>query len=116
MSLEILSNEEFPSKPHNSPAVRVPGLLFCSGQIGKGEIKAATIQALSNLKKVLELGGSSQSQVVKYNIFLLDMDDFDAMNEAFVAALPSPKPARTCVQAAKLPGGAIVEIECIAQV
>ncbi|RYF51841.1 MAG: RidA family protein [Cytophagaceae bacterium] len=43
MSKEIISNSEFPLKPHNSPAVKVPGLVFCSGQVGMGEIKAATV-------------------------------------------------------------------------
>ncbi|RSH89688.1 hypothetical protein EHS25_002239 [Saitozyma podzolica] len=117
MSKETISSAEFPLKPHNSPAVKVPGLVFCSGQVGMGEIKAATRESLGNLKKVLELSGSSLEKVVKYNVFLKDMDEMATMNEAFVAFLPDPKPARTCIQAGKLPGGpnASIEIECIAQ-
>ncbi|OCF35089.1 hypothetical protein I317_01800 [Kwoniella heveanensis CBS 569] len=112
-----ISNEEFPLKPHNSPAVKVGNLVFCSGQVGMGEIKAATRESLGNLKKVLELSGSSLEKVVKYNVFLKDMNEMGTMNEAFVAFLPDPKPARSCVQVGKLPGGpnASVEIECIAE-
>ncbi|ORY67523.1 Endoribonuclease L-PSP/chorismate mutase-like protein [Pseudomassariella vexata] len=114
MSRQLISNEEFPQRPHNCPAVTVPGLVFCSGQIGKGEIKQATTTALSNLKKVLELSGSSIEKVVKFNVYLQDMKDFDTMNEAYIAFLPPNPPARTCIQAGCLPGGAVVEIECIA--
>ncbi|ORY35065.1 Endoribonuclease L-PSP/chorismate mutase-like protein [Naematelia encephala] len=119
MSREIISSEKYPEKPHNSPAVRVPGLVFCSGQVGKGpDIKAGTVEALSALKDVLELSGATLESVCKYNIFLKNMDDFVEMNKAFVAFLPDPKPARTCIQAGRLPGGpdSIIEIECIAQV
>ncbi|KAI1252840.1 hypothetical protein MGN70_005046 [Eutypa lata] len=115
MSRQLISSEEFPPRPHNTPAVKVPGLVFCSGQTAKGEIKQATTTALSNLKKVLELSGSSLEKVVKFNVYLQDMGDFDAMNEAYIAFLPPNPPARTCIQAGCLPGGAIVEIECIAQ-
>ncbi|KAK6910693.1 hypothetical protein V866_000401 [Kwoniella sp. B9012] len=110
-------NDEFPLKPHNSPAVKIGNLVYCSGQVGMGEIKAATRESLGNLKKVLELSGSSLEKVVKYNVFLKDMDEMLTMNEAFVAFLPDPKPARTCIQAGKLPGGpnASIEIECVAE-
>ncbi|KAI6087296.1 Endoribonuclease L-PSP/chorismate mutase-like protein [Hypoxylon rubiginosum] len=118
MSRQLITSEEFPQKPHNCPAVKVPGLIFCSGQVGKGEIKQATTTAITNLGKVLELAGSSLNNVVKFNIYLADMNDFDVMNEAFIAALPPNPPARTCIQAGRLPGGpnSVVEIECIAQV
>ncbi|RXK37259.1 hypothetical protein M231_05480 [Tremella mesenterica] len=114
MSREIISSAEFPIKSFNSPAVKIPGLLFCGGQIGKGDIKDATLTALTRLKSVLELGGSSLDKVVKFNIFIGDMDEFDSMNEVFVAFVPDPKPARTCIQAGRLPAGAAIEIECIA--
>ncbi|WWD08276.1 hypothetical protein V865_006387 [Kwoniella europaea PYCC6329] len=118
-AIQTVSSASFPLKPHNSPAVVVtsPGLIFCSGQVGKSaDIKEATFQSLTNLKDVLELGGSSLSKIVKINIFILDLDNFDAMNEAFVSFLPDPKPSRTCIQAARLPSDATIEIECIAQV
>ncbi|WWC94417.1 hypothetical protein V866_001259 [Kwoniella sp. B9012] len=117
MSREIISNDKYPLKPHNCPATKVPGLIFCSGQTAPGPVGPATTQALSQLKDVLELAGSSQEKVLKYNIFLKDMDDYLEMNKAFVAFLPSPCPARTCIQAGKLPGhpNTTIEIECIAQ-
>ncbi|OWZ63422.1 hypothetical protein AYX15_04613 [Cryptococcus neoformans] len=115
---EIVSSAIFPLKPHNSPAAKVPGLIFCSGQIGNGEIEAATLESLTKLKALLELGGSSLEQIVKINIFMKDINQFNAMNEVFSKFLPNPKPARTCIQAGKLPGGetSTIEIECIAQV
>ncbi|WWD18884.1 hypothetical protein CI109_103339 [Kwoniella shandongensis] len=116
MSREYISNDEFPPKPHNVPAVKVPGLVFCAGQTATGEIKQATTTVLSNLQKVLELAGSSLDKVVKYNVYLQDMGDFAAMNEAYIAFLPKNPPSRTCIQAGCLPGGSIIEIECVAQV
>ncbi|ODO02041.1 hypothetical protein L198_02772 [Cryptococcus wingfieldii CBS 7118] len=117
MSRELISNEEFPTKPHNCPAVKVPGLVFCAGQTATGEIKQATLKVLTNLKKLLELSGSSLDQVVKYNVYLKDMKDFAAMNEVYIDFLPKAMPSRTCIQAGDLPGeGTIIEIECIAQV
>ncbi|WRT70488.1 uncharacterized protein IL334_007486 [Kwoniella shivajii] len=115
MSRELVFSEKFPQKPHNCPAVKVPGLIFCAGQTATGEIKQATTTVLQNLKEVLELGGSSLDKVVKYNVLLQDMGDFAAMNEAYIAFLPKPMPARTCIQAGCLPGGSTIEIECIAQ-
>ncbi|AGV14521.1 hypothetical protein, variant [Cryptococcus neoformans var. grubii H99] len=74
---EIVSSEVFPLKPHNSPAAKVPGLIFCSGQIGNGEIEAATLESLTKLKALLELGGSSLEQIVKINIFMKDINQFN---------------------------------------
>ncbi|AFR94091.1 hypothetical protein J008_01939 [Cryptococcus neoformans] len=117
MSRELISSAEFPPKPHNCPAVKIPGLVFCAGQTATGEIKQATHTVLSNLQKVLELAGSSLDKVVKYNVYLKDMKDFAAMNEVYIAFLPPNPPSRTCIQAGDLPGeGTIIEIECIAQV
>ncbi|ODN80649.1 hypothetical protein L202_02829 [Cryptococcus amylolentus CBS 6039] len=116
---QIISSEKYPLKPHNSPAVKVPGLIFASGQVGTGDIETATKQSVAALKDVLELAGSSLSAIVKLNIFLADMNDMVAMNDVIVPLLPEgPKPARTCIQAGKLPGGptARIEIEAIAQV
>jgi enamine deaminase RidA (YjgF/YER057c/UK114 family) len=72
--------------------------------------------ALQNLKEVLELAGSSLEQVVKYNIYLADMKDFAAMNEAYIGFLPQPMPSRSCLQAVPPGNGTVIEIECIAQV
>ncbi|CAG7940621.1 unnamed protein product [Penicillium nalgiovense] len=110
MSRQLISSEKFPTKPHNCPAVKVPGLVFCAGQTATGEIKQAT-----NLKEVLELSGSSLEQVVKYNVYLADMKDFAAMNEAYIDFLPQPMPSRSCLQAVAPGNGTVIEIECIAQ-
>jgi enamine deaminase RidA (YjgF/YER057c/UK114 family) len=72
--------------------------------------------ALQNLKEVLELSGSSIEQVVKYNVYLADMNDFAAMNEAYIDFLPKPMPSRSCLQALPPGPGTVIEIECIAQV
>lgn len=71
---------------------------------------------LQNLKEVLELSGSSLEQVVKYNVYLADMKDFAAMNEAYIDFLPKPMPSRSCLQAVPPGNGTVIEIECIAQV
>ncbi|KAH7419253.1 Endoribonuclease L-PSP/chorismate mutase-like protein [Cadophora sp. MPI-SDFR-AT-0126] len=115
MSRQLISSEKFPTKPHNCPAVKVPGLVFCAGQTATGEIKSATRTVLQNLKEVLELAGSSLEQVVKYNVYLADMKDFAAMNEVYIDFLPQPMPARSCLQAVAPGNGTVIEIECIAQ-
>ncbi|KAM0746356.1 Endoribonuclease L-PSP [Meredithblackwellia eburnea MCA 4105] len=105
-------------------ATKVPGLIFCSGQTpidgsGKlvpGGIREHTLQCIKNLEKVLKHAGASLENVVKVNIFLKNMDDFAAVNEVYEKAMPTPKPARSCFQAGKLPNDVIVEIECIASV
>lgn len=71
--------------------------------------------ALQNLKEVLELSGSSIEKVVKFNVYLADMKDFAAMNEAYIEFLPQPMPARSCLQAVAPGNGTVIEIECIAQ-
>ncbi|BCS02639.1 RidA family protein [Aspergillus luchuensis] len=107
MARQLISSEKFPPKPHNCPAVKVPGLVFCAGQTATGEIKQAT--------EVLELSGSSLEQVVKYNVYLADMKDFAAMNEVYIDFLPKPMPSRSCLQAVPPGDGTVIEIECIAQ-
>ena len=105
-----------------SPGVRAGGFLFTSGQLParpSGELvaddmRAATRQCLENVRGVLEAGGASLEAVVKVTVFLADMADFAAMNEAYADFFPSPPPARTCVQVAALPKGARIEIEAVA--
>ncbi|RYO65168.1 hypothetical protein AA0113_g5438 [Alternaria arborescens] len=116
MSRQLISSEKFPTKPHNSPATKVPGLVFCAGQTATGEIKQATRKVLQNLKEILELSGSSLEQVVKYNVYLADMKDFAPMNEVYIDFLPQPMPSRSCLQALPPGDSTVIEIECIAQV
>ena len=107
-----------------SQAVRSGGFLFCSGQIpldpgtGKmvdGGIEAQTDRVLKNLEAVLAAGGATLAAVVKTTVFLADLADFPAMNAVYGKYFPLDPPARATVQAARLPAGALVEIEAIAK-
>ncbi len=97
-------------------------LVFTAGQIGidprTGElvegVAAQAEQALKNLSAVLESGLSSLKNVLKVTIFLSDIGDFDTVNEVYARHFPVEPPARSAVQVAALPKGALVEIECIA--
>jgi len=124
-NIEKINSPENPAHPHIlSHATKIPGLIFLSGQtpVGKdgvlvpGGIQEHTAQCIENLGNVLKAAGSSWERVVKVNVFLKDMDNFVAMNEVYEKLLPTPKPARTCIQAAKLPNDVDVEIEAIAAV
>ena len=106
-----------------SQAVVAGGLVFASGQIPldpatgefvEGGIAEQTEQVLRNLSKVLEAAGSSLSLVVKTTVFLADMNDFAAMNEAYAGFFAEEPPARSTVQAARLPRDARVEIDVVA--
>ena len=108
-----------------SQAVRSGGFLFCSGQIpldpatGKmveGGIEAQTERALRNLAAVLTAGGASLPAVVKTTVYLADLADFPVMNAIYGKFFPENPPARATVQAAKLPAGALVEIDAIAAI
>ena len=86
-----------------------------SGQIvGKGDIKAQTEQVFKNLRAILEAAGSSLDNLVKTTVFLQNLDDFAGMNEVYAANVGDTPPARSTVEVAKLPSGALVEIEAIA--
>ncbi|EIM83533.1 Endoribonuclease L-PSP [Stereum hirsutum FP-91666 SS1] len=122
MSVEKINSTEVGQHKHIlSHATKVPGLIFLSGQtpvkdgkLVEGGIKEHTAQCIANLGEVLKAAGSSWEKVLKVNVYLKDMDNFSAMNEVYEQLLPTPKPARTCIQAAKLPGDVDVEIEAIA--
>ncbi len=108
-----------------SQGILCGGFLFCSGQIpldpatGKtadGGIEAQTEQVLRNLQAVLAAGGSSLAAVVKTTVYLADLGDFPKMNAVYGKFFPADPPARATVQAAKLPAGALVEIDAIAAI
>ena len=101
-----------------TPAVRAGDWLVCSGQVplrdGKlvqGGIAEATKQCVTNVRALLESHGARLDQVVKTTVFLTDMADYPAMNEAYMAAFGDHRPARSAVAVAALPLGAPVEIE-----
>jgi len=106
-----------------SQAVKVGNMLYTSGQLAinaatgefvNDDIKKATAQSLDNVKAILEEAGTSLDKVVKTLVFLKDMNDFAAMNEVYSQYFSTNPPARSCVEVAKLPKDALVEIEVIA--
>jgi len=108
-----------------SQAVVHGGIAYLSGQIPldpstnqivDGDISAQTERVLQNLKAVLEACGASLGSVLKTTVFLRDMADFPKMNEVYGRYFSSQPPARSTVQAARLPRDVSVEIDCIAAV
>ena len=123
--MEIIATEKAPAAlgPY-SQAIRANGMIYCSGQIpinpATGTIEAKTIeeqtaQAITNLKNVLEKAGSSLAKVVKTTVFIKDMNDFAALNKVYAELFGDTKPARSCVEVARLPKDVLVEIECMAE-
>jgi 2-iminobutanoate/2-iminopropanoate deaminase len=108
-----------------SQAIAAGGFLFCSGQIALkpstnqlagDDVTAQTEQALENIAAVLHANAMTFSNVVKTTVYLVDLADFAAMNDAYTLYFQHPYPARSTVQVAALPRGARVEIEAIAVV
>ena len=111
----------FQGAPYNQ-AIVAGELVFVAGQLGlkpgdtaiEGDVATQTGQALSNLAAILEAAGSSMDRLVKTSVFLLDLADFQAMNEVYATRVGSHPPARSTFQVAALPSGARVEIEAVA--
>lgn len=106
-----------------SQGVAAGGFVFTAGQIGldpatgamvEGGVVAQAVQAISNLEAVLAAGGCSLSDVVKTTLFLADMRDFAAVNGVYDSRFDAPYPARSTVEAAGLPAGALFEIDAVA--
>ena len=121
---EAIASERAPKAagPY-SPAVKAGGFVFCSGQgplrpgtteVVDGDVRVQTRRVLENLKAVLEAAGSSTDRVVKCNVYLADIRQFDAMNEVYAGFFQAPYPARTTIQVGALPLGIGIEIECVA--
>ncbi len=106
-----------------SQGIVAGGLVFVSGQLGidpegghvvQGGIVEQTEQVMRNLSAILQEAGSSLDDVVMTSIFLVDLDDFPAMNEVYARHLSEPYPARATVQIAALPSGARIEVAVVA--
>ena len=123
---EIVRTESAPAPFQGAPynqAVKVGELVFVAGQLGlrPGEkemvgpgIAEQTEQVLANLRAILEAAGSGLENLVKTTVFLQSLGDFAAMNEVYAKHVGDRPPARSTVEVAALPSGALVEIEAIA--
>jgi 2-iminobutanoate/2-iminopropanoate deaminase len=126
MSKDVVRTEAAPAPFQGAPysqAIKANGFVFVSGQLALrpgekdlmgGEIGTQTEQVFANLRAILEAAGSSLEQLVKTTVFLQNLDDFAGMNEVYAKHVGSTPPARSTVEVAKLPSGALVEIEAIA--
>lgn len=119
----IINTEKAPAAigPY-SQAIRVEDMLFTSGQLGidpaTGElpegVQAQTEQSLRNIAAILEGAGFGRKDVVKTTVFIRDMNNFGAVNQIYSAFFGDHKPARSCVEVARLPKDGLVEIEVVA--
>jgi len=126
VSKEAVRTEAAPAPYQGAPysqAIKANGFIFVSGQLSlrpgekelaPGDIGAQTEQAFSNLAAILAAAGSSLGKLVKTTVFLQNLDDFPGMNEVYARHVGDTPPARSTVEVAKLPSGALVEIEAIA--
>ena len=122
MDKHVIASENAPAAlgPY-SAGIATGNLAFLSGQLGldpaTGELAQGVVaqaeQALKNIEALLAAAGATFGNVVKTTVFLADIADFDAVNEAYGAHFTEPYPARSAMQVAALPKGALVEIECI---
>lgn len=106
-----------------SQAIKANGFVFISGQsagdpatgkVVEGGVAEQTERCLENLKAIVEAAGSSLDRAVRVGVFLKDMNDFEAMNEVYARYFPANPPARTTIEAARLPRDFRVEIDMIA--
>jgi 2-iminobutanoate/2-iminopropanoate deaminase len=123
---EIVRTERAPAPFQGAPysqAVKVGGLVFVAGQVGvrPGEkqmvgtsIAEQTEQVMQNLAAILDAAGSGMERLVKTSVFLQSLDDFEGMNEVYARHVGERPPARSTFEVAKLPAGAVVEIEAVA--
>lgn len=119
----IISTDKAPAAigPY-SQAVETGGMVYTSGIIpvvpSTGEIPEGSVaqarQAFENLSHLLGAAGTDMSRVIKTTVFIKEMNDFSAINEVYAEFFPSPYPARSCVEVARLPKDVMLEIEAIA--
>ena len=124
MKHEIIHTDKAPKAigPY-SQAVKAGNMLFVSGQVPfvpetmeivEGDVKAQTAQSLKNVQAILAEAGLDFSHVVKSTVFIKDMNEFAQINEVYAEFFGENKPARACVEVARLPKDVKVEIEVIA--
>ena len=122
----VISTEKAPKAigPY-SQGIKAGNMIYTSGQLpmdtksGKlvqDDIKSEARQALTNLKEVLAEGGASLTDVVKVNVYIKDMNQFGQINEVYAEFFNEHKPARACVEVARLPLDANIEIEAVAMI
>ena len=121
----VVRTEDAPAPFQGAPysqAIRVGELVFVSGQLalkpGHAEmvgdtIESQTEQVMQNLGAILEAAGSGLDRLVKTTVFLVDLEDFQGMNEIYARHVGERPPARATVEISRLPSGALVEIEAI---
>jgi len=126
MRREVVRTEAAPAPFQGAPysqAIKAGGFVFVSGQLSLrpgdkeltgDDVGAQTEQVFANLRAILEEAGSSLDKLVKTTVFLQDLGDFAGMNEVYTRHVGATPPARSTVEVAKLPSGALVEIEAIA--
>ena len=125
---DVVRTEAAPAPFQGAPysqAIRAGGFVFVSGQLalepGHTELSGGTIQEqteqiFANLRAILEEAGTALERLVKTTVFLQNLDDFQGMNEVYARHVGDRPPARSTVEVARLPSGALVEIEAVAQV
>ncbi len=124
MQKEVIFTERAPAAigPY-SQAVKLGNMLYTSGmlpvipetgEIVQGDAAAQAEQSLKNISEVLAKAGTSFDNVVKTTVFIRNMSDFASINEVYKKYFTNNYPARTCVEVARLPKDALIEIECIA--
>lgn len=127
MTKRVIRTDQAPAPFQGAPysqGIANGGFVFVSGQLGldpdgnmvEGGISEQTEQVMKNLSAILEAAGTRLENVVKATIFLVDLGDFQAMNEVYARYVGDEPPARATFQVAALPSGALVEIEVIAAV
>ena len=128
MSKDVVRTEAAPAPFQGAPysqAIKANGFVFVSGQLSlrpgdkelsAGDIGSQTEQVFANLRAILEEAETSLGNLVKTTVFLQNLDDFARMNEVYSKHVGERPPARSTVEVAKLPSGALVEIEAIAVV
>jgi 2-iminobutanoate/2-iminopropanoate deaminase len=126
MSKQVVRTENAPAPFQGAPysqAIKANGFVFVSGQLAlvpgekelvPGGITEQTEQVLTNLGAILDAAGSSLHQLVKTTVFMQNLGDFAAMNEVYARHVGDTPPARSTFEVAKLPSGALVEIEAVA--